>query len=220
MARRIPSTHSRGAPIALAALAAIALAIAPLTAAADEAGTEGEASEPEPPAADEPEPIDVDALRREYLTLRDRLFRSRARAHAVASALYSSQLRVHLDFPRDRFVTPTRALIRLNGATVYEDTEGAIAADRAPRFEGFVAPGPHRITIRVEAAWRDDARFETASEHTFTVVAPRGHRLLIRAAAKDRGDIGYEWEKSRSGSHKLHLDVDVEATPQEADESS
>jgi hypothetical protein len=215
MARRISSNRSCGRPFGAATVIATALALVATAAAADTHELHPDDEEPtaadQPPAADEPEVVDIDALRREYLELRDRLFRSRARAHTVASALYSTELRVHLDFPRDRFVSPTRAVIRLNGATIFEDGEGAIAADRAPRFEGYIAPGPHTITIRVEAASRDDARFETASEHTFSVVAPRGQRLTIRAVAADGGDIGYRWGRSQSGSHKLHLDVAIEA---------
>ena len=42
----------------------------------------------EPRRADEP---DVDSLRQEYLSLRDELFKSRARANAVASQLYSTR---------------------------------------------------------------------------------------------------------------------------------
>jgi hypothetical protein len=218
--------RSGGALATVSLAVSLALGLVATSAAAEPSedpparDAEADAPEPEQAAPHEPESIDIDALRREYLELRDRLFRSRARAHSVASALYSTELRVHLDFPRDRFVAPTRATIRLNGATVYEDTEGRIAADRAPRFEGFLAPGPHRLTIRVEAAARDDARFETASEHTFTVVAPRDHRLEVRAVAGDGGDVGYRWNRNQSGSYKLHLDIDIKAAPREAGASS
>jgi hypothetical protein len=225
MARPRPSTRWRGGLLAASLIFWLAGPPAAAETAHPPERADDDAAETEPEAASEalppdPEVVDIDALRREYLELRDRLFRSRARAHSVASALYSTELRVHLDFPRDRFVTPTRATIRLNGATIYEDVEGRIAADRAPRFEGFLAPGPHRLTIRVEAASRDDVRFETASEHTFTLVAPRDHRLEVRAVAGDGGNIGYRWDRNRSGSHKLHLDVDIKAEPRETDASS
>ncbi len=186
----------------------------------DEATTEPEATAPDSadPAGDAEgaDDVDIDELRERYLELRDRLFESQARAQAVASALYSTELRVHLDFPSDRFVSPTGATIRLNGATIYEDSTGDIADDRAPRFEGFVAPGPHRLTVAVKATHDDDPRFETASEHTFTVVAPRGKRVTVRAEAGDDGDIGYEWDRSQSGSYELALDVEVDSEPREA----
>jgi hypothetical protein len=164
------------------------------------------------PAAEEPDDpgLDVDALRREYLELRDQLFRSRARAAAVASAMYSTKIAIHLDYTSPRFYTVTRASIRLDGAGVYDDLDGAIARDKAPRFEGHVAPGRHVVTVRVEAIGADDDRFTTTVESSFTVIAPAGKDVVVRARARDGGDIAYQWQRRERGSYKLHLDVDVE----------
>lgn len=159
------------------------------------------------------EALDIDALRQEYLRLRDELFRSRARAATVASALYSTRLRVHLDYESARFYAVTRATIRLDGANVFDDTGGAVGADKAPRFEGFVAPGRHRLSIRIEATGKDDERFTSVIDNTFTIQAPAGKDVVIRARAKDGGDIPYAWEKKQRGSYGLHLDVAVEAVP-------
>ena len=60
-------------------------------AAGGECGRAGGGAEPtDKPPANEP---DVDSLRQEYLSLRDELFKSRARANAVASQLYSTRSR-------------------------------------------------------------------------------------------------------------------------------
>jgi len=168
------------------------------------------------PGTTEPAPsTDVDALRQEYLKLRDQLFRSRARAAAVAGALYSSKLRVQLDYASARFYTVTRATVRLDGANVYDDAQGAIAADRAPRWEGFVAPGRHMVTVRIEATGKDDRRFATALETSFTVQAPAGKDLMVRCAARDEGDMAYQWQRSEHGSYRLRLDVAVESARRE-----
>jgi hypothetical protein len=170
---------------------------------------------PAPTAAPEPAPaepaIDVDSLRQEYLALRDQLFRSRARAAAVASSIYSSKLRILLDYGSSRFYTVTRATIRLDGANVYDDSQGAIASDRAPRWDGFVAPGRHTVTVRIEATGKDDQRFTTALESTFSVQAPAGKDLVVKCAAQDEGDIAYQWQRSEEGSYKLRLDVSIES---------
>lgn len=174
-------------------------------------------AEPAPaPAAPAPEPekpaLDVDSLRQEYLALRDQLFRSRARAAAVASAVYSSKLRILLDYGSGRFYTVTRATIRLDGANVYDDTQGAITTDKAPRWDGFVAPGRHVVTVRIEATGKDDPRFTTSVESSFAVQAPAGKDLLVRCAAQDEGDIAYQWQRNEQGSYRLRLDVAVEST--------
>lgn len=171
------------------------------------------AASPAAPAGDAPADaaVDVDALRQEYLALRDQLFRSRARAAAVASAVYSSKLRIMLDYGSSRFYTVTRSTIRLDGASVYDDSQGAIANDRAPRWDGFVAPGRHVVTVRIEATGKDDQRFTTALESSFAVQAPAGKDLVVKCAAKDEGDIAYQWQRSEGGSYRLRLDVTVES---------
>jgi hypothetical protein len=172
----------------------------------------------QPPAVTPPEGAapDLAALRQEYFRLRDSLFRSRARAAAVASAMYSSRLQIRLFHASGRFQAVSRASIRLDGASVYEDTEGAITEADASRFEGWIAPGRHQITIRIESAGKDDQRFASSVEESFVVQAIAGHDLIIRAVARDDGDIAYAWQRKQRGSYKLHLDVDVQAVKRKA----
>lgn len=183
----------------------------------DEAGAESEAGDTGGAVAPDQEAMDIDALRQEYLRLRDQLFRSRARAAAVASALYSTRLRIHLDYESARFYTITGSAIRLDGASVFEDTSGAIGADRAVRFEGYVAPGRHRIGVRIEATGKDDERFASVVDNAFTLQAPAGKDVIVRIRARDAGDIAYAWEKEQKGAYKLQLDVKVETVARQAD---
>lgn len=154
---------------------------------------------------------DLESLRKQYLALRDQLFRSRARAAAVAGALYSSKISIRLEYATGRYYSVDRATVRLDGANVFDDTTGTIANDQAPRFEGFIAPGRHMLSIRVEATGKDDDRFKSATESSFVVEAPAGHDLIVVASARDAGDIPYKWKKKQRGTYKLHLDVDVHA---------
>jgi hypothetical protein len=160
---------------------------------------------PEAPSAD----VDVDALRQEYLKLRDELFESRARAATVASAVYSTRIQVKLAFTTGRFYGVTRAVVRLDGANVFDDTGGKIAADDAVRFDGWIAPGRHVVTFRVETVGKDDERFTSATESTIVVQAVAGKDLAVIAKASDGGDIAYEWKRRESGGYRLGIDVDV-----------
>lgn len=172
-------------------------------------------------AAPDQEALDIDALRQEYLRLRDELFRSRARAATVASALYSTRIRILLDYDSARYYAVTRATVRLDGAGVYDDTSGAIGTDKAPRFEGYVAPGRHQLGVRIEAVGKDDERFTSIIDNTFTIQAPAGKDVIVRVSARDDGDIPYAWEKKQRGSYGLRLDVAVEAVGRgEADDAS
>ena len=77
---------------------------------------------------------DVDSLRQEYLALRDELFKSRARANAVASALYSTRIQIKLTWTSARYYSVAKAQVRLDGATVYED---ASRGDRRRRWRAL-----------------------------------------------------------------------------------
>ncbi|HEU0029244.1 MAG TPA: hypothetical protein VFQ53_01340 [Kofleriaceae bacterium] len=167
--------------------------------------------EPKPPKdADEP---DVDTLRQEYLSLRDELFKSRARANAVASALYSTRIQIKLTYTTARYYTPSKATIRLDGASVFENTTGAIGGDDGVRFEGYVAPGRHLITFRVEATGKDDDSFTSVTESQIVVKAVPNKDLVVAAKARDGGDIAYEWKRKERGSYGLGIDVSVKAVP-------
>jgi hypothetical protein len=178
------------------------------------AGTGGSgtdsAAKPADGAPDKPvDGPDVDSLRQEYLSLRDELFKSRARANAVASQLYSTRIQVKLTYTTGRYYSPAKASIRLDGANVYEDATGAIAGDDGVRFDGYIAPGRHLITFHVEATGKDDDTFSSSTESQIVIKAVPGKDLMVSAKARDSGDIAYEWKRSEKGSYGLGIDVSV-----------
>jgi hypothetical protein len=195
-------------------------AAAPSAPASPAAGEAAADREPPDAGASRPDAApDVDGLRAQYLALRDQLFRSRARAATVASALYSSRLRIHLDHASARHVTINRATIRLDGASVFDDAQGTIGQDKAARWDGFVAPGRHVITVRIEATGKDDQRFTTSLESSFVVQAVGGKDLVVTCTARDTGDMAYAWQRSEKGSYKLGLDVAVQTQGRDAQAS-
>jgi hypothetical protein len=160
------------------------------------------------PSSSEKEP-DVDSLRQEYLSLRDELFKSRARANAVASQLYSTRITIKFNWASGRYYGVSKASVRLDGATVYEDAGGGIAADDGVRFDGYVAPGRHLVTFHVEATGKDDDTFTSSTESQVVVKAVAQKDLVVAAKAHDSGDIAYEWKKSEHGNYGLGIDVAV-----------
>jgi len=173
------------------------------------ASPDASAKSADSPAERPSEGEDVDSLRQEYLSLRDELFKSRARANAVASQLYSTRVQVKLTYTTGRYYNPAKSSIRLDGANVYEDATGAIAGDDGIRFDGYIAPGRHLITFRVEATGKDDDSFTSATESQIVVKAVAGKDLIVAARAKDSGDIAYEWKRTEKGSYGLGIDVSV-----------
>jgi len=157
--------------------------------------------------------VDVDTLRQEYLALRDELFKSSARANAVASQLFSTRIAIHLTWTSARYYGVTKASIRLDGANVYEDAAGAIAGDDGVRFDGYVAPGRHLVTFHVEATGKDDDTIATTTEAQVVVKAVAGKDLIVAAKAHDNGDIAFEWKKKERGAYALGVDVAVHTQP-------
>jgi hypothetical protein len=156
---------------------------------------------------------DADALRAEYLALRDEMFRSRARASAVASQLYSTRVTMRLTWLSSRYYGISKASIRLDGADVYDDINGAVGNDDGVRFDGYIAPGRHVVTYHVEATGKDDASFASTTESTVVIQAVQGKDLFVSAKARDTGDISYGWKKAQAGGYALGLDVSVKAVP-------
>jgi hypothetical protein len=161
------------------------------------------------PSANAQAGVDVDALRQEYLALRDELFKSRARANAVASQLYSTRVSIKLTWESARYYGVAKASIRLDGATVFEDDKGAIAADDGVRFDGYIAPGKHLVTFRIEATGKDDDAFTEVTEAQVAVKAVANKDLVVAARARDAGDIAYEWKRTEHGHYGLGIDVAV-----------
>ncbi len=170
------------------------------------------------PAANRPaekpdaQAIDVDNLRQEYLSLRDELFRSRARASAVSGQLYSSRIEIRFTWSSGRFYGVSKASVRLDGATVFDDATGAIAGNDGVRFSGFVAPGRHTLTFHVEATGKDDDSFTSSTDAQVVVKAVANKDLLVAAKAHDAGDIAYQWKRSETGNYGLGIDVAVKTT--------
>jgi hypothetical protein len=173
---------------------------------AEAAAQEPAATPPPAPAS----PVSIEELQKEYEKIREGLFASRARAAAVSSALYSSKVQVYLRYTTPRFFHVARAVIRLDGATIFDDASSAIATDNVMRYDGFVAPGKHQVTIRVDAETKDDPSYVTSTESTFTIDVPARRMVILKASAEDGGDMGYSWGKKTKGSYKLRLDVGVE----------
>jgi hypothetical protein len=166
-----------------------------------------QAQEPPPAAA----PPSLEELQREYERIRGELFAARARAAALSQTVLSSKVQIYLRYTTPRFFHVTRASIKVDGASVYEDLGSAVANDNVMRFDGFVAPGKHQVTLRIDAETKDDPSYATSTESTFTIDVPARKVVILRADAEDQGDMGYSWGKKSRGSYRLHLDVGVEA---------
>ena len=120
---------------------------------------------------------------------------------------------IKLTYTTARYYTPAKASIRLDGASVFEDTSSGIAGDDNVRFDGYVAPGRHLVTFHIEATGKDDDSFTSVTETQIVVKAVANKDLVVSAKAKDGGDIAYEWKRKERGTYGLGIDVVVKTEP-------
>ena len=150
---------------------------------------------PPPPKAETPPPAptiadkDLDKLRIEYETLRDSLFRSRARAATVAGAMFSTKLTVGLRWKATRHYLVKHAQIRLDEAQVWDSGDKALGDDAIKAAEQSVAPGRHDLTIRLEIRAKDNDKLGYVSEHTFALDVPENKKTFVDLVADEDGDL-------------------------------
>ena len=150
---------------------------------------------PSPPKAETPPPAptvadkDLDKLRIEYETLRDSLFRSRARAATVAGAMFSTKLTVGLRWKATRHYLVKHAQIRLDEAQVWDSGDKALGDDNVKAAEQSVAPGRHDLTIRLEIRAKDNDKLGYISEHTFSLDVAENKKTFVDLIADEDGDL-------------------------------
>lgn len=158
----------------------------------DATGRDGQVDSPSP-ATDRAAPTPtgaarVEALRAEYETLKDALFRSRARRETLESALLSTQLLPIIRWDGSRHHAVKHAELRLDGVRIWEsgdalttDKPVALAARSAP-------PGAHVLGVRVEIRSRDDAKLGYVSDQSFTLTLPEGKKTTVEITIDEDGD--------------------------------
>jgi hypothetical protein len=129
----------------------------------------------------------VEALRAQYETLKDELFRSRARRETLEMLLLSTQLLPVIRWDGGRHHSVTRAEVRLDGVRLWESTDGLVADKRVDLAARSVPPGPHVLGVRVEVKSRDDARLGYVSDQSFTVVLPEGKKTRVEITVDEGG---------------------------------
>jgi hypothetical protein len=142
----------------------------------------------------------VETLRAQYETLKDELFRSRARRETLEGALLSTQLLPVIRWDGSRHHAVTRAEVRLDGVRLWESTDGLVSdkpLDLAPRS---APPGPHMLGVRIEVHSRDDAKLGYVSDQSFTVVLPEGKKTRVEITVDESGS---------APSYNPEIEIDV-----------
>ncbi len=159
---------------------------------------------PEPPAAPAPAPEaarapsaapsagaarKIEALQAEYASLKDALFRSRARREALESALLSTQLVAKLRWEGSRHHLLKNVEVRLDGLRLWESGETPPSDKPVSLEPKSVPPGPHVLGVRIAVQARDDAKIGYVSDQSFAVTLAEGKKTTVEITIDEDGDL-------------------------------
>jgi hypothetical protein len=171
---------------------------------------------PPPPPPTLPPPskgnAELDALNAEYNTLRDELFRSRAKVEMLGAALYKTKLVATLKYQAQRTWPVKKLWLKLDEAPVFAaDTPNA--GDPIKLFEGFTTPGRHTLTIRVECGAVGESRLGYSAEDSFTFDVDDNHQTTVDFSVDEDGEGPQKLAKKKSGTIDVRVFADVKSEP-------
>jgi hypothetical protein len=164
---------------------------------------------PEPPPKPDKAMIDLEALQGEYQSLRDELFRSRAKAEMVGKQLYKTRMVATFQYKAQRAWPIKKVTLKLDDQPVADQDAPNAADDPVKIFEGFVAPGRHKVSLRVECGATGDANQSYSAESSFIVEALDGKQARVKWVADETGDGPQSLAKKKDGTFDVRLRADV-----------
>ena len=148
----------------------------------------------------------LDGLKADVESLKDRIFRSKARLALLKETVLKGVLAgsrvvlVHRNRMGSQFQL-VRLVISLDGAQIYARTDESGApgsGDEVTAREGSLVPGPHSITVQMEYrgpgfgvfSYLNGYSFDSRSSHSFT--APENGAIKLMSVGYERGNFSTE----------------------------
>lgn len=172
-----------------------------------EPGAESPPPEPVPEAPPAPR-IDqaaVDELSGQARALQDALFKSRARAAALAANLFQSRVQVELSGNLERFYSVTEFVLTLDGAPVFQAEQG-LGRPGAQLVDAYAAPGAHALTVSATLVARRDPTYRIRIEQLFTIVVPERSTVSSKLILRESGNM-WTFARRKRGRYRLRIDL-------------
>jgi hypothetical protein len=173
---------------------------------------EGEAEAPAPKKSAAPlvDPAEIARLQEEARSVRDELFKARARVSSVTSKLFRSKVVIELRSNVERFYEVEDFTITIDGAPVYFKEKG-LAPVRGSIVEMYAAPGSHEMGVSARLTAKRNKMYQLTLAQTFTVVVPEDSALNTKFLVHELGNMFSKFEKRRRGAYRLHVELQAKA---------
>jgi hypothetical protein len=133
----------------------------------------------------------------------------RSRIAALASAMFSSKLRIEVRAGGDS-VRLESLHVSLDGGVVYTAPPRSGFEQTATVYEHPVAPGQHVIGIAVERHDTKNPQFSTWQESRFVVLVPEKKLLWTRLELEDESSMAEDFSEDNEGKYQLRVKLIAE----------
>jgi hypothetical protein len=168
---------------------------------------------PAPMTTPEPTPtkanVDLDALNSEYNSLRDELFRSRAKAHLLGDALFKTKIVATFMYKAQRAWPIKKVTLKIDDQPVFT-ADSPATQDPLKLYDGFAAPGRHSLAVRVECGATGEDRVAYGAEGTFVVDVAENKISNIAFVVDETGDGPEKLAKRREGEFDVRVKANVQ----------
>ncbi len=154
-------------------------------------------------------PLDLEALAAEYNSLSDDLFRSRAKLELLGKALYQTKLTATLSYDAGRVWPLGKVTLVVDGQPVFSADAPNASNDALPMYDGFVAPGRHKVALHVDCTSVGGGNLTYGAEGQFTVETVTDKTTQIRFTVDENGDGPQHLDQKKSGTFDVKVRADV-----------
>lgn len=165
---------------------------------------------PETSAATLVDPAEIARLQEEARSVRDELFKARARVSSVTAKLFRSKVVIELRSNLERFYDVEDFTITIDGAPVYFKEKG-LAPVRGSIVEMYAAPGSHEMGVSAKLTAKRQSLYQLSLSHTFTVVVPEDSALRTKFLVHEFGNMFSKFDKRKRGAYRVHVELQAKA---------
>jgi hypothetical protein len=186
--------------------------VAPVEEPVPAVATDSAPAEPPPPAAEVAAPPaaapstheKTTTLRAEVGALMEDLVAARAKAAILGKALFKTRVIVRVQNLAGTDAVLGRLVVSLDGAAVFRGDGSALQGEEAKQvFEGFVAPGPHTLTVEFEQRARGDDAFGYSLRQSYRVSAPREKESDLLVILDDDSSMAEDFPDDGEGEYDV-----------------
>ena len=150
------------------------------------------------------------SLQSDVNQLIDDMVQARARAALLGKTLFKTRLRLNVQNLAAPDPVLVRVVLTLDGAPVFRGDGSALRGDDSRQvFEGFVAPGPHVLTVELEQRSQRDGSYGYTLHDSYRFQALREHESDLTLVVDDDSNLAQDFADDAKGEYDVRVKLRV-----------